>query len=75
MHATKMALEDEYGSCAVEDQNFNTSRIALLLLELVLGLGLMAVECIIYRKIGASVPSAVPSPVRDKCGAQVLMDH
>ena len=63
-----MALEDEYGSCAADDQNFNMTHIALyglhgviLVLELVVGLGLIAVGCILYRKHLAPVPFAVPS--------------
>ena len=64
----KMALEDEYGSCAADDQNFNMTHTALyglhgviLVLELVVGLGLIAVGCILYRKHLAPVPFAVPS--------------
>ena len=63
-----MVLEDEYGSCTAEDQNFNMTHIALygllgviLVLEFVLGVGLIVVGCILYRTIGAPVPSAVPS--------------
>ena len=53
----KMALEDEYGLCTAEDQNFNMTHIALyrllgviLVFELVLGVGLIVVGCILYCK-------------------------